>query len=183
MVGARWGGAGGIGGLVSLIARDGEALDADLQHHYHLSLNDLTAGRLTFRRLRGLVANLPPDGTAMWRAQRRQHEDVEATLSVVEPDSAWWTPERDMLALLADLMSLRIWQAGGGKGSKPRPISRPGVGRKARKRGGAPPLTVGQVADLMRSELGDDPAEHPADELDVHVGPEQSEEDPDDREP
>jgi hypothetical protein len=145
--------AGGITSLVAVIERDGEALDADLQAQYGLSLNDLAAGRLTFRRLRGLIASLPPDGTALWRAQRREFENADTPLNVVEPGSEWWTPERDLLALVADLLSLQIWQASGAKGSRPKPISRPGSGeRKARQTGGRV-LTVADIAEILRDEV------------------------------
>lgn len=42
-------------------------------------------------------------------------------------DALWGLPEH-LLAAIADRLASIIWQNGGGKGQKPKPISRPGVG-------------------------------------------------------
>lgn len=127
---ARGAATGGISGLVSLLERDGEAIDADLQHFYGLSLGDVLTGRVTLRRLRDLLRGLPPDGTAVWRKRAREAAGKPAEPGRPLPPE-WWTPERDLLASLVDAQALRLWQAAGGKGPKPRPIRRPGVTGKS----------------------------------------------------
>lgn len=79
---------------------------------------------MTLRRLRGLVANLPLDGTALWRAMRRACKPGAGKAAA--PPDEWWTPEREFLATLIDNQALQMWQAGGGKGARPAPIRRPG---------------------------------------------------------
>lgn len=53
-------------------------------------------------------------------------------LENLPPESAFhranggWTLQEYLLAVVADAGRFRLWQAGGGKGSKPKPIPRPG---------------------------------------------------------
>lgn len=121
--------AGGILGLAALIEQHGEALDADLQHHYPgRSLADLVAGRMTFRQLNVLVKGLPSDGTALWRANR---QNLRPGTKGSPPPADWWTPERDFAASQLDALAVLIWlqteDARKGK-NRPKPIARPGVG-------------------------------------------------------
>lgn len=123
-------GAGGIAGLVSLIERDGEAIDYDLQS-LGLSIADLFTGRLTLRRLRDLLAGMPIDGTAVWRKHRRATPSGERV--AVEPPDDFWTPDRDLIAGLTDAVVRLTWAMAGRKGSAPpAPIPRPGVHRPTR---------------------------------------------------
>lgn len=41
-------------------------------------------------------------------------------------DDPLWSMDTYLLAQIADLLHIRLWQAGGGKGVKPKPIPRPG---------------------------------------------------------
>jgi hypothetical protein len=139
---SRGSGAGGIAGLAALIDQHGEALDADLQHHYPgRSLADLVAGRMTFRQLHVLVKGLPGDGTAMWRAGARL---VRKGVKGSPPPADWWTPERDLLASVIDAVSVLIWlnteDARKGK-NRPKPIPRPGI-----------PVPEGDTATLMSAK-------------------------------
>ena len=43
-----------------------------------------------------------------------------------DPDHAW-TIEALLLAHVVDLLALSVWQRGGGKGPRPKPIPRPGA--------------------------------------------------------
>ena len=169
--------AGGIRSLVDLIERDGEALDATLQAEYSISLGDVAARRVTFRRLRGLVANLPPDGTAVWRAQRRRYSPDDPG-RVAAPGPDWWTADRDLLASIIDAGNLRLWQAGGGKGSKPLPIERPGHEAGRRTYAGTP-MTPQEFLERWPSAAG---SEHGTEERDVEERPHASDEDADDGE-
>ena len=173
MVGSRGCEAGGISGLVALIEEHGEALDATLQAEYGLGLGDVTAGRVTFRRLRGLVASLPLDGTALWRAQRRGYSpDVARTADAAPPE--WWTPERDLLATIADRQVLQMWQAGGAKGQRPQPMLRPGHedGRRTYK-GASLSATEFEALWASRGERADESR----DPSDIHECPDGADED------
>lgn len=129
MAGTRGARAGGISGLLALINQHGEALDADLQREYRLSIGDVASGRVTLRRFGALVKGLPGDGTAYWRANRRAMKPGKS-LAAAPPPADWWTPERDLLASLHDRLADLLWiqtkDAQTGK-NRPRPIPRPGV--------------------------------------------------------
>jgi len=156
VVGARGVEAGGISGLVALLERDGEAIDAELQSRYGLSLNDVAAGRLSFRRLRGLLEWLPGDGTALWRKSRRDLEGSQEYKSTPPPDE-YWTPERHMLADLIDIGAQLLWAKteDARRGiNRPQPIPRPGV--TGEKRYGTP-MTATEVLAILRPSPGGDP--------------------------
>lgn len=118
MAEARGDPAGGILGLCRLLSEHGEAIEADLQRYYGTDLRDLfrPGSGLTWRRLRALVANLPPD-SALAR-------------TMVGPDSVW-TLETQLLAAVHDRLSEANWQRGnaGAKSPsrRPQPIPRPGA--------------------------------------------------------
>jgi hypothetical protein len=129
---ARRGGPGGIRSLVELIEQHGEAIDADLQHHYRLSVADVITGRVTWRRFRGLLAGLPAEGTAQWRHARR---NPAPDRKPVDPPDDWWTAERDLLASIIERLDVMLWRQteDGHRGrNAPKPIPRPGV-KAARK--------------------------------------------------
>lgn len=160
MAGSRWGGAGGIAGLVDLIDQHGEAIDADLRHYYPgTRLADLFTGKLTFRELASMIRNLPGDGTALWRSHRRAMKDSPTPVKAVDPPADYWTPERMLLAGIDDNLRVLAWQntADGHKGRNyPAPIPRPGVAdpsKDAMKRG--TPLSVAELRALLSDGLDD----------------------------
>lgn len=142
---ARGVGPGGISGLVALIERDGEAIDADLQERYGLGVGDVVAGRVTFRRLKGLLSALPVDGTAVWRKRRREAPAGGKSPAADLPDE-WWTPERDLMASLIDIGNSLMWAKteDARKGiNRPKPLRRPGVVDADKRYGtAADPATV-----------------------------------------
>lgn len=74
-----------------------------------------------------LIAGLPGDGTALWRAGRR---DMPKNAKTSAPPDEFWTAERDLLATIVDQLAILIWQPtkDGSKGrNAPKPIRRPGV--------------------------------------------------------
>lgn len=111
---------GGIGGLVALLSEHGEAIEADLQRYYGLALGDVTTGRLSWRRLRVLVAQLPPD-SALARA--------------LNGPAADWAPTEYLLAHVVDLLAWSNYQRAHGKGRRPRPVARPGSAPTKRRHG------------------------------------------------
>ena len=154
MARSRWDGAGGISGLVELIERHGEAIDADLQHFYPgRSLADLVTGRMSFRQLGVLIKGLPGDGTAIWRANRRtQHE---GPVVAVDPPDDWWTPDRQLMATAIDELRLLFWtktkDAARGE-NMPQPIKRPGVSSNDVHRG--TPMTIADFEDFWSRATG-----------------------------
>jgi len=139
---SRRSGAGGIVGLVALIEQHGEALEADLQREYRRSLNELASGRMSFRILGLLIKGLPGDGTAMWRAARRNMpKDVKASL----PPDDFWTPDRDLLATIIDELAILAWQPtkdGNNGRNAPKPIRRPGVKMPGESKYGSDGISV-----------------------------------------
>lgn len=159
MAGARGSQAGGIRGLLELIRKHGEALDASLRHEYPgVRLSQVFTGDLTLREMRSLVAHLPHDGHALWRKLR---DTPGPKPQAKAPPDSWWTPERDLMASLIDLVALNVWMKSedGRKGrNKPKPIERPGVSNGRRM--GKTSLPQSQVRALLaargpRREDGD----------------------------
>ncbi len=117
--------AGKLTGLVELLSEHGEAIDADLQREYGLSVNDWAAGRVSTRRMLGLIANLTPESTAWSRALSKASEGKP--VKPTSPPDWWWTPERDFFATVVDLMRLDMWRTSDRdrRGPPPKPIPRP----------------------------------------------------------
>lgn len=94
-------------------------MEGDLLRYWSIDLpRDLGTKRLTWRRLRLLIDQLPRDS---------------ATVRKLNPD-AEWTLNAHLLALLVDVANLANWQRMGDKNAeRPKPIERPG-NRPARSR-------------------------------------------------
>lgn len=60
-------------------------------------------------------------------------------------DDTSWSVTDYLLALVADNTAFRLWQAGSGKGKKPKPIPRPGDVKKVQ----ADSLPVDQMTDWL----------------------------------
>jgi hypothetical protein len=94
-------------GLFRLLAEHGDAIEADLQHHYHLDLCDLYRGKLSLRRLGVLVRRLP------------------ATSELVK---SIYGPGFTTVDLLADLWAVTV-KANSEKGSLPEDFDHPARAR------------------------------------------------------
>lgn len=93
-------------------------MEADLLRYYQIDLaRDLSLGRLSFGRLQRLIRKLPADS---------------ATALSVHGERATWGPNEHLLAHLIDVSAVANWQRGGGKGSKPTPVKRPGTDQARR---------------------------------------------------
>jgi hypothetical protein len=84
-----------------------------------LDICDLGTPGLTYRRLQVILSNAPEDSAYACSARG---------------DS--WTKSDHLLAIVADRLAVSNWQRGGGKGTKPDPIPRPGVGPKVTRHKG-----------------------------------------------
>lgn len=91
---------------------------------------------MTWRRLLVLLRHLPTDS---------------ASVRAVDPERALWGLGEQLLAGVADSVRGGNWQRGGGKGSKPRPIPRPGVGptETVRRHGQRPRRPPAEVAAYL----------------------------------
>lgn len=158
MARTRRDGAGGIRGLVRELELNGEAIDADLQREYGLSVADVVAGRVSLRRLRGLLRGMPIDGTAVWREQRRSLGDKPGKATPPPPE--WWSAERDLLVSINDGLRVLAWQrtkdAAEGRGF-PKPTPRPG--QVAERPAALPPEEARRRLALV---AGRDPSASPA---------------------
>lgn len=108
----------------------GALLEADLLRFYGVDLRGLVTGELSWRRLKSLVAGLP-----------RQAAVVRAALD----DGADWGVTDHLMASVVDLLSSANWQRGGGKGARPKPVTRPGGRTKGNRLGRPSPMTPDEV--------------------------------------
>ena len=67
-------------------------------------------------------------------------------------DDTSWSISEYLLASVADALNLRLWQAGGGKGSKPKPVPRP-TDEKPKQYGTAEP--VEDIIAWIQTEMAD----------------------------
>lgn len=98
-----------------------------------MDLLDFIAGRQSMRRLGVVLRNLPND-SATKSAMRDALSDAQYAEMISGPpgnEHGRWSLEASLLARVADLLGLQIWQAGGNKGPQPEPLPRPGVARVA----------------------------------------------------
>ena len=111
---------GGIFGLVLLLAEHPHEVEADLQRFYGIPLAHIFTGQVSFRRLYALLTNLPPD-SALARSV----------------NGLWGLPEH-LLACLVDEQRVANWLTAQihskEKIKPPKPIERPGVESKPKKR-------------------------------------------------
>lgn len=100
---------GGIKSLASFLTEHGEAIEYDLITRAGVSIRDIPE-KLDWGGLRSFLMYLPP----------------QSALGVeLYPENKWSQTEY-FLADLVDSLQGLIWSLGGGKGSKPKPIKRPG---------------------------------------------------------
>ena len=99
-------------------------------------------GRLTWGDVRVIVSN-PPLDSPLRRAFSDNHE--------------WpWTRTDHLLALVVDVLQLANWQRGGGKGSKPKPIPRPGSREVETRRFGAQPIPLAKFDAWWNGEMDEE---------------------------
>jgi hypothetical protein len=104
--------------LLAALETHGEAIEADFQRYYGVAVTDVFAGRMTWRRFRVLLSQLPADS---------------ATTRAATDGAEQWTTGEHLLAGIFDAEMAALWQRAGGKGRRPRPLERPGQA-KARTR-------------------------------------------------
>lgn len=109
--------AGGTVSLRDSIAEYSEAIEFDLIR-LGLRLRDCPSPHFNWRDLWVVCRNLGRD-SAFYRALNPD-------------DDTSWSVSDYLLAQIADTTALRLWQAGGGKGKKPKPVPRPGDIKKYR---------------------------------------------------
>lgn len=92
-----------------------------MSHYHQRSIADLFTGRLRWWQLRSYLTHLP-----------RESAFARKLLG----DDAPWGLSEQLLALTIDVLRQGNYQRGGGKGSKPKPLPRPGVQKGSEKRHG-----------------------------------------------
>lgn len=90
----------------------------------------------------------------LWVVARRLGRDSQLYQEMNPDDDPSWNVKEYLLAQAVDALTMRLWQAGGGKGRKPKPVVRPGDVKKYR--GDSLPM------DAMRDWLGWDTVEDAA---------------------
>jgi hypothetical protein len=70
-----------------------------------------------------------------------------------EEEARAWRLEHHLMAMIIDLLAGANWQRGGGKGSRPKPVQRPGVKDTGNQTigGSASPLTPEQKMRALRA--------------------------------
>lgn len=125
---------GGILGLYRLLIEHGEAVEADLSLR-GVRLSEL--GRtLSWRYLSSLVRNLPRDS---------------ATLCSIEGPASTVNISDHLLAGAVFQLQNLVWQGGGGKGIKPRPID---LSAKPRNRSTLSDLEMARRLKALRTRKG-----------------------------
>lgn len=114
-----------------------------------MDLRDLGRG-LSYRRLGVLVAGLSRE-SALARKLSREAAADPGEMSP-EDEALAWSLEHHLLAMIVDLLAGANWQRGGGKGSRPQPLPRPGVKPSGERVGGGDsPLTPEQKMRALRA--------------------------------
>lgn len=103
-------GPGGTLSLAALIEEHGEAFEYDLIR-LGVRLRDAPSPGLNWRDL--------------WVIARRSGRDSELYRDMNPGDDVSWSVDTYLLAQLVDNTSFRLYQAAGGKGTKPKPLPRP----------------------------------------------------------
>lgn len=133
---------GGTASLAAFLNDHQDAVEADLLRYYRLDLPaDLGTDRLTWRRLKVLIEQLPAES---------------CTVRTTRGDTAAWTLEPMLLALIADHLAIGNWQRAmsGRKAAQrtraPRQIQRPGVREPGERRLGGRPQPVAAMRERLR---------------------------------
>lgn len=140
MAGSVRGGRGGIVGLLDVLDRHGEAIEHDLVCA-GWTLDDVP-GRLNWRALNRFV-------------RQSAKQPGSAFARELAGDDAGWGMTEMLLASILDGVAAGNWQRGGGKGPRPKPVPRPGVGPKTVRLGGGMTLV-----DAERLFAARNPAAH-----------------------
>lgn len=101
-------------GLVKLLNKHGEAIEADLRRHYQIRIADLFRPDcdLTPREVFSYLAFMPEDSA--YHAELQGGQQFRG-----------WTIDRYFLAAALDVLQAANYQRSGGKGRKPKPAYRP----------------------------------------------------------
>ena len=103
-------------------------MEADLLATYQIDLLDLGSDRFTYRRLLALINGLPPTSATADVIRANTPHDHHTPALTADEEARLWKLEHHLLAGVLDALNAANWQRGGGKGTRPKPVTRPGVG-------------------------------------------------------
>lgn len=120
---------------MAFLHEHGDAVEADFLRYYGLDIQaDLGTERVTWRRLKALIGQLPR-GSATARSMHGAAAD--------------WGPVEHLAAVQADLLAAANWQRAGKKNApRPKPIPRPGI-KPAGERHRGTPRPVREVRRIL----------------------------------
>lgn len=88
----------------------------------------------------------------------KQPRDTSALIRELEGnESHQWTLTTYLLAGIFDQLAGANWQRGGGKGSRPKPIPRPGVTETEQKKVGKQAVSVAELDAFLKSTIREVP--------------------------
>lgn len=124
--------------LPKLINQYGDEIEADLRETYQVDLLDMYRGLIRPVVVLRLVMQLGPGSRLAKKS--------------AGPAGAWST-ESHLLAHIVDVLAVANYQRGGGKGTRPKPISRPGSEPKTTRTGKAtlPQADIKEYLDRLHS--------------------------------
>lgn len=102
-----------------------------------MRLVDVYAGKFSPREVLSWLQHLPPEA---------------ATVLAQDPDAVWGLSEQ-LLAAAVDVLVWANYQQAGGKGTKPKPIPRPGVGSRSGERHGKTNLPPERAREILRAYI------------------------------
>lgn len=126
-------GLGGVLSLLALIDEHGEALEFDLIA-LGLRMRDCPSPEFNWRDL--------------FVVCRYLGRDSKLYASMNPDDDTSWGVAEYLLATVVDNGNARLWQAAGGKGRKPKPVTRPGDVKKY----GGDALPVADMAEWLGAD-------------------------------
>lgn len=108
-------------GLVALLRRYGDEIEADFQQFYGIDVwRELARHRLSFARVDRLIRGLPDDA----RLSRRIAEATPPSKGATVDVGGWPRTDR-LLASIVDELAIANWQRAHGKGKRPDLLTAP----------------------------------------------------------
>jgi hypothetical protein len=151
-------------GVAAFAEKYAPQLEGDLAFHYRLDMRDLWrpgggSSRLTWRRLKVLIDRLPPESATKTAARDALTPQELDQLTKQAPDGdGQWSHQELLTAALVDAVRQLIHVtvvANGGKSQPPKPLPRPGVGKRRRRLTAEGAAYLQQLRDQHAKDRGE----------------------------